>query len=91
VELAAIDSGSLEEISAAADESEYPAHKLVAEAVCLWATRDVSELARRIAVQGDDGLYLVTAAEKLNDPPLEHLVSDWHERDAARRVDDPLL
>jgi hypothetical protein len=82
--LAAIDPDAADEIRLAANESEYPFHRRVAEAVCLWLAKDVDELRRRILVEDESAEHLVIAAEKLNDPALNHVVADWMKRAEER-------
>ena len=82
--LAALDPHAGEEIRAAAQMSEYPFHRLVAEAVCLWLAQDVGELERRIGVEDESALHLVIAAEKLDDPGLNDAVAKWRKRAEQR-------
>ena len=72
-----------EEILNAAERSDYPFHRLVAEAVTLFIRRDTKEIARLIEVRGENALHLVGAAEKLDDPDLARVVAEWHEKDEA--------
>ena len=76
-------SGGLPEILDAAESSDYPAHRLVAEAVTLFMKRDTKEIARLIKARGEDALYLVAAAEKLDHPDLRDLVGEWHEKEGT--------
>jgi hypothetical protein len=82
--LATIDPNSAAEIRAAADESEYPFHRRVAEAVCLWLAKDVDELRRRILAEDESAQHLVIAAEKLDDPALDAAVAEWRQRAEER-------
>lgn len=76
--LAELDADASQEILDAAEQSNYPFHRLVAEAVTLYMKRDTKEIARLIKARGENALYLVAAAEKLNDPSLRDLVRKWH-------------
>jgi hypothetical protein len=82
--LAAIDPDAAAEIRVAAEESEYPFHRRVAEAVSLWLAKDVEELRRRILVEEESAEHLVIAAEKLDDPALNRVVADWRKRAEER-------
>jgi hypothetical protein len=73
-----------EEILDAAEQSEYPFHRLVAEAVTLFIRRDTKEIARLIEVRGRDALHLVGATEKLDDPELARIAAEWVEKAEAR-------
>jgi hypothetical protein len=79
--LARLDQDASQEILDAAEESDYPFHRLVAEAVTLFIRRDAKEIARLIEVRGEDALHLVNAAEKLDDPDLARVVAEWRKRD----------
>jgi len=90
--LARLDSGASQEILEAAEESDYPFHRLVAEAVTLFIRRDTKEIARLIEVRGEEALHLVTAAERLEDPELARVVAEWRKKDetgAARERRNP--
>jgi hypothetical protein len=81
--LARLDPDADQEILGAAEASDYPFHRLVAEAVTLFMRRDAKEIARLIEVRGEAAVHLVHAAEKLDDPDLARVVAEWRERDEA--------
>ena len=87
--LAELDPEASEEILEAGERSDYPFHRLVAEAVTLFIKRDTREIARLIKVRGENALHLVVAAEKLNHPDLRDSVAAWRAKEGTPRpVDD---